>query len=58
MTAVRAPFKLADLRDVERIVAAVGRIESRHDDYDDYDFDPVNQIRAAAYEAIREMCGE
>lgn len=56
---VNEPFKVADLRDLERVVAAVARIEKRHGEaYEDYDFDPINLVRSAALEAIRAVCGE
>lgn len=55
-TKVAAPFKTADLRDLERVVAAIERIEKRHgESYDDYAFDPINLVRSAAQEAIRKM---
>ena len=59
MSDVRAPFSRADLRDLERVAAAIERIATRHGDaYDDYEFDAINQVKAAAMEAIREVTGE
>jgi len=56
---VLSPFKKADLRDLERVVAAIDRIAERHGEaYDDYEFDPINQVRAAAFEAITVVTGE
>lgn len=53
---VNAPFTAADLRDLERVAAAIQRIQDRHPDaYDDYEFDPINQVRAAVLEAIRDV---
>lgn len=57
-TAVRKPFKTADLRDLERALAAIDRIAARHgDEYDDYEFDAINQVAAAARIAIEEIEG-
>lgn len=56
---IREPFTKADLRDLERAHAAIDRIAKRHGvAYEDYDFDPINQVRAAAQLAIREVTGE
>lgn len=56
---VNPPFAIADLRDLERVVSAIDRIEKRHGEaYDDFDFDPINLVRSAALEAIRAVCGE
>jgi hypothetical protein len=53
---VNEPFKVADLRDLERAVTALNRIAQRHGDfYDDYEFDPINLARSAVLEAIREV---
>lgn len=55
-TGAREPFKPADVRDLERVLAAIERIEARHkDEYDAYEFDPINQVRAAAGEALRHI---
>jgi hypothetical protein len=53
---VRAPFKEADLRDLERVVAVVERIQARHrDEWDDDEFDSIHLVRSAALEAIRDV---
>lgn len=53
---VNAPFTTADLRDLERVAAAIQRIQDRHpNEYDDYEFDPINQVRAAVFEAIQSV---
>jgi NAD(P)-dependent dehydrogenase (short-subunit alcohol dehydrogenase family) len=50
------PFTKADVRDLERVVAAIDRIEERHgDSFHGYEFDAVSNVRAAAWEALGEI---